>query len=367
MLYFNYAGLGREELASRTETRIVQDSFEQVLFSEAGVRWYSNQVEKCQRVVQRMLGISGSDSHANIIFVPNATTAFQIILSEVDLQKGDAVVTSKQEHPAIIRPLLRLREKGIELKVIDADSEGEFCEKLTDLASKYEVRMLVISHVSHTDGRIFPLRRISEITKQQNMIMAIDGAQAVGHLPIDLQNVAADFYFFSGHKWCCGPMGTGALFVSQKYLERNTRIKLSLSEMGSVQKYFDLGTQHIGLISGLAKACEMRIENLPSLTKHLLKLQDQFRELASHLKGAHLSIWNGEHAPGICTLRLEGANLSRPNLIADHLQQNYGIAVKPFNYPELPGQLRISYLRETSESDIQKLVDCLIDTPLGLR
>lgn len=360
MIYFNYAGLGRERPESKEKTRMVQAQFEELLFSESGVQWYATQLENCKRILQQLLGLSKTCSTDNILFVPNATTAFQVILSDLVFNKGDVLLTSDQEHPSIIRSLFRLKKKGVELKAINATSEDEFCEKLQESCVKYNARMLLLSHVAYTDGRIFPLRRACEIAKQNGLIVVIDGAQAVGHIPVDLKDLSIDFYFFSGHKWCCGPMGTGAFYISDNYLGRS-QIKLDLLEIGTIKKYFDVGTQNVGLISGLATACALRIEELPAMVHRLSALQSLLKKLSSSLQGAHICQWVGEHAPGIITIRLE-SDMVNPSQLTAYLFDEHDMVIKPFAYPEQPGIARISYLPQTTEEDIRNLIGRLQDS-----
>ncbi|MDR4468313.1 MAG: aminotransferase class V-fold PLP-dependent enzyme [Nitrospira sp.] len=332
-----------------------------MLFSEPGVRWYSDQLDRCRRVIHEFLSIDKNDSPSHVMFVSNSTTAFQIILSNIELTSGDVVLSSDQEHPGIIRSIARLGTKGVQLQVVGGESEDDFCQNLEDAIFKYNPRLLIVSHVAYTDGRVFPLTRICALAKKKNVIVAIDGAQAIGHIPINMHGIDTDFYFFSGHKWCCGPMGTGVLLVTEKYLTRKPSMRVELlRESNSVQKYFDLGTQHVGNIAGLARACELRKTELPTATICLYKLQEKLLTLVKSLGRVHIRRWKGAHAPGICTLQLEGDRVN-PSLLTDYLIQHYGIAIKPFNYPEDPGLIRISYSESTSESDIQTVVDRLAD------
>ena len=360
MIYLNYAGLSGERPESKEEARTVHEQFEAMLFSELGVRWYTNQLNGSRRIIQDFLGVHNGDAAPNVMFVSNATTAFQTILLDVELSRGDVVLASNQEHPGIIRSLLHLRKRGVELRMIEGESEDDFCHNLEDAISQCNARLLIVSHVAYTDGRVFPIGRICALAKQKNVIVAIDGAQAAGHIPLDLHASGTDFYFFSGHKWCRGPMGIGILFITEQYLSRNSYVKLDLLELGSIHKYFELGTQHVGRVAGLARACELRTKELPTATIYLHNLQVKLLPLVKSLKGVHVRRWDGVHAPGICTLQLEGDRVS-PSVLTDYLIQHDGIAIKPFNYPEQPGLIRISYSQSTSESHIQTVVDRLED------
>lgn len=353
MLYLNYAGLSRERPESREEASTVQAEFETMLFSESGVRWYTNQLDRCRRSIQDFVVPHENDAAPNVVFVSNATTAFRIILSNLELRTGDVVLASDQEHPGIIRSLIRLQPNRLRVQLIGGASEDEFCRNLEQALSTDHARLLILSHVAYTDGRVFPLGRIGTIAKEQNLIVAVDGTQAAGHIPIDLNGTDVHFYFFAGHKWCRGPMGTGVLLVAHNDLTSNV-------EIDNIQNDYELGTQRVGLIAGLARACALRRDELPIATTYLRRLQDLLVGLVQSLDGVRLRRWNGAHAPGICTLQLEGDRIS-PGRLAEYLLQHDGIAIKPFNDPEHPRLIRISYSQSTSEPEIQTVVDRLAD------
>jgi len=351
MLYLNCAGLSRERPESREEACTVQAEFETMLFSESGVRWYTSQLDRCRRAIQDFVQIQKNDTAPNVVFVSNATTACQIILSNIVLGDGDVVLASDQEHPGIIRSLIRLQRNGVRLQLIGGESEDEFCRNLEQALSTHHARLLILSHVAYTDGRVFPLGRIGAIAKEQNLIVAVDGTQAAGHIPIDLRGSDVDFYFFAGHKWCCGPMGTGVLLISRNGTN---------AEIGNIQNDFELGTQRVGLIAGLVRACALKRDELPTATTYLRRLQDRLVTLIQSVHGVRLRRWDGAHAPGICTLQLQGDRVIS-SLLAEYLLQHDGIAIKPFTYPEHLGLIRISYSQSTNESEIRTVVDRLVD------
>jgi selenocysteine lyase/cysteine desulfurase len=358
MLYLNCAGLSVERPESKEAATTVQAQFETMLFSELGVRWYTSQLDRCRRIIQDFLRIHKNTADPNVVFVANATTALQIILSNIDLVSGDVVLASDQEHPRILRSLMRLQRRGVGLQLIGGESEDDFCHNLEQALSKHRARLLIVSHVAHTDGRVFPLGRIGALAKAKHIMVAVDGTQAAGHIPIDLRGSDQDFYFFSGHKWCCGPLGTGILLVTENYITRNSIFHPHSREIGTIQHDFELGTQRVGLIAGLARACELRKDELPAATTSIQRLRDELLTPVRSLHGARLRRWEGAHAPGICTLQLESDRVS-PSLLTEYLLQHDGIVIKPFAYPERHGLIRLSYSHSTSESDIRTGVDRL--------
>jgi len=357
MGYFNYAGLSPTRVEAVEEMQAVSNEFRTLLFSESGIAWYRKQVENYRQKVARLLHVNLGEGGDSLVFVPNATTAYRLTLSALELHRGDVVITSDQEHLSTLQALYSLKQRGIELIVIPASSEGRFLTQLDDVCKEKRARLITLSHVAHTDGKVFPLQQVCEIAGRRHIILAIDGAQAVGHVPVDLGTLDVDFYFFSGHKWCAGPMGTGALLITKQYKERHARREFGLSVTGSAQEYVDLGTQNIGLISGLARACEMKQQELPAMAD-LAGLRTVFRGCLSRMSDVEIAEWDGPHAPGILSFRVAKAGFDTTR-IAEYLNVKFDIAIKPLRYPESPQMLRVSWSLSTEIQDTLFLAEKL--------
>jgi selenocysteine lyase/cysteine desulfurase len=357
MRYFNYAGLSPPRTEAVDEMQAVSTEFRTLLFSESGIAWYRKQLENCRQKVARLLHVNLGDGGDSLLFVPNATTAYRLTLSALDLHRGDTVVTSDQEHPSTLQALYSLKQRGIEPIVIPASSEGRFLTQLHDVCKERRTRLISLSHVAHTDGRVLPIQQVCEMARRQHIILAIDGAQAVGHIPVDLRTLDVDFYFFSGHKWCAGPMGTGALLITKQYKERHARREFDLSVTGGAQEYFDLGTQNIGLISGLARACEMKQQELPAMAG-LAGLRTVLGRCLSRMSDVKIAEWDGPHAPGILSIQVNKAGFDTTRF-AEYLNVKFDIAIKPLRYPELPQMLRVSWSLSSEVQDTLFLAEKL--------
>jgi selenocysteine lyase/cysteine desulfurase len=359
MRYFNYAGLSPARPEAVEEMQAVSDEFRSLLFSESGIAWYRKQVENSRQKVGQLLQVNLGEGGDCLVFVPNATTAYRITLSALELHRGDVVITSDQEHPSTLQALHSLKQRGIELIVIPAGSEGRFLTQLDDVCKERRAKLITLSHVAHIDGRMFPLQQVCEIAERRHVILAIDGAQAVGQVPVDLGTLDVDFYFFSGHKWCAGPMGIGALLITKRYKERLARRESGPSVTGSTQGCFDLGTQNIGLIAGLARACEIRQHELPAMA-NLAGLRTLFRGCLSRISDVEIAEWDGPHAPGILSFQVNKAGFDATRL-AEYLNVKYDIAIKPLRHPELPHMLRVSWSSSTEAQDILFLAEKLAE------
>jgi len=175
----------------------------------------------------------------------------------------------------------------------------------------------------------------------------VDGAQAVGHIPVDLREIDADVYFFPGHKWCRGPLGTGALVVQPHLFSHHSGFDLTLPEQENVcAERFEIGTSNIGLITGLATACSLKQrEGLGTETLH--ESRNLARDQVTHCQALHLHEWDGPHAPGILTFHCDKPEDHAP--LVHHLTATQKIIVKSFStYPaeECPA-IRFSWCPST--------------------
>lgn len=163
----------------------------------------------------------GTAKREEIIFTRGTTEAINLVafsFGEAFCKPGDEVVVSVMEHHSNIVPWQMLCErKGMTLRVIPMNEKGEllideYKKLLTD-----KTRIVSVTHVSNVLGTINPVKEIVTLAHEKNIPVLIDGAQAVPHIPVNVQELDADFYVFSGHK-IYGPTGIGALYGKEKWL-----------------------------------------------------------------------------------------------------------------------------------------------------
>ena len=158
-----------------------------------------------------------------IIFVRGSTEGMNLIahsFGETFLQDGDEIIISRMEHHANIVPWYLLKQrKKITIKVLEINPEGTLkIEELEKLITP-KTKLISITHVSNTLGTINPVKEIIAIAKKHNLYTIVDGAQAIAHLPVDVQDLGCDFYVFSGHK-IYAPTGIGAVYGKKELLQK---------------------------------------------------------------------------------------------------------------------------------------------------
>ncbi len=171
----------------------------------------SRLIHESRRDVAAFLGVP--DAH-DLLFSPGCTEALNLVLRGL-LRPGDRVVACSMEHNAVARPLFDLAQLGVDLVLVDADPTGTvIAEEVEATVALAKTRAVVCQHASNLTGAIQPVADLADIAHAAGALMLVDGAQAGGHLPIDLGSLAADAWACSGHKGLLGPQGVGVLYLA---------------------------------------------------------------------------------------------------------------------------------------------------------
>lgn len=158
-----------------------------------------------------------------VIFTRGTTESINLMAScfgQAFMREGDEVIVSVMEHHSNIVPWQLLAERtGIRLRVIPMTDEGELCLDSYKEFFNERTKLVSVAHVSNVLGTINPVEEIIRIAHAHDVPVLIDGAQSIPHLKVDVQQLDADFYVFSGHK-VYGPTGVGVLYGKEKWLEQ---------------------------------------------------------------------------------------------------------------------------------------------------
>ena len=175
---------------------------EQVEQGRSSKPWFEHQVERIAELRARVAALFGA-TPADVAITGSTTDGINVVLNAVDIQPGDEIVTSDEEHPGVLGPLATARDsRGARVRVVP------FEELPGEVGA--DTRFVVCSHVSWATGRVMDTRPL----KASDAIVALDGAQGLGAVPIDARELGCHFYAASGQKWLCGPGGMGYLYAS---------------------------------------------------------------------------------------------------------------------------------------------------------
>ena len=183
--------------------------------------------------------------------------------------KGNHIITSKIEHPAILETCKNLENKGFEISYIDVDENGILDLEELKKSIKPSTILISIMFANNEIGTIEPIEEISKIAKENNIIFHTDAVQALGNVKIDVQKMNIDMLSMSGHK-INAPKGVGALYVKNGIdIER-------FIDGGHQEKNKRAGTENVASIVGMGKACELANKNYAIHTKRLQRLRDYY-------------------------------------------------------------------------------------------
>ncbi|MBR4462297.1 MAG: cysteine desulfurase [Erysipelotrichaceae bacterium] len=204
-----------------------------------------------------------------IVFLSNITAVLNQIaygLSK-NLKKDDTILISYAEHASNVLPWFRLKkELGVNIRYIPLDKEGNVILDELEKIFDDSVKIVSLAYVTNVLGSIQPIKEMTEIAHRHNALVAVDAAQAIGHLKIDVRDLDVDFLGFSSHKMC-GPDGVGVLYGKYELLQKmepiflgggmNARFDIDGNViLKDAPERFEAGTPHIEGVIGLTAAAE---------------------------------------------------------------------------------------------------------------
>ena len=316
-----------------------------------------------------------SPNNHQIIFTKGTTDSINLIATSITslINENDEILITAMEHHSNIVPWQELcKRTGAVLKIIPINENGEILiDDYKDMVSA-KTKLISVVHLSNTLGTINPIEDIIKIAKSHDVITVIDGAQAAGHLPIDVQKLDCDFYLFSGHK-IFGPTGIGVLYGKEEILNKidpyqyggEMILKVTFEETtyNSLPHKFEAGTPNIAGAVGIGAS----IDFINSLDRDLcheyeMSLHDYALNQLEQIDGIRI-IGKSSHKSAIISFVIDGMH---PHDIGTIINQK-GIAVRTghhctmplMDFYEIPGTVRASFSIYNNHSEIDKLIDAI--------
>ena len=190
-------------------------------------------------------------------------------MAEMHKDKGNHIITTKIEHPAVIQTCKALEKQGFEVTYLDVDNEGIISTKQLEDAITERTILISVMFANNEMGAIQPIAEIGEIAKKHKIAFHTDAVQAVGNVPIDVKAMNIDMLSMSGHKFY-GPKGVGVLY------KRNGLRIGKFMDGGEQERNMRAGTINTPAIVGMGKAIELAVEGMQANNEHIAKLRDYF-------------------------------------------------------------------------------------------
>ncbi|HAA8063500.1 TPA_asm: cysteine desulfurase [Listeria monocytogenes] len=315
---------------------------------------------------------------AEIIFTRGTTSAINLVVdsyAEANIEAGDEIVISYLEHHSNLIPWQQLaKRKGAVLKYIELEEDGTISVEQAKKTIGEKTKIVALAHVSNVLGTITPMKEIAAIAHQFGAVILVDGAQAVPHMEVDVVDLDADFYAFSGHKMMA-PTGIGALYGKRELLDAMEPTEFGGEMIDFVELYdstwkelpwkFEAGTPIIGGAIALGAAIDYLAEvGLANIHAHEQALASYAIEEMSKIEG--ITIYGPKDASkrcGLVTFNLEGAH---PHDIATILDED-GIAIRAGHHCAQPlmkwldvsSTARASFYIYNTKEEIDALIDGL--------
>lgn len=236
----------------------------------------TDEFEAARKKVQQFIH---ANSNKEIVFTKGTTDSLNIIAQSYGefIQAGDEIVISKMEHHANLIPWQQIaKRKQAVLRYIPLTADGHLDVQAAKTIINEKTAIVALAQVSNVLGTVNPVKEIAQLAHQHQAIMVVDGAQAVAHMPVDVQDLDCDFYCFSGHKMC-GPTGIGVLYGKQTLLEKMEPVAFGGEMIDFVDLYestwtelpwkFEAGTPNIAGAIGLGAAIDY-LEKIGMQTIH---------------------------------------------------------------------------------------------------
>jgi cysteine desulfurase/selenocysteine lyase len=319
--------------------------------------------------------VNAPDAH-EMVFTRNATEAINLVAyswGRRNIERGDVIVLTEMEHHANLVPWqLLVQEKDGDLEFIPITDDGVLRLDVLEVLLRLRPKLVAFTHVSNTLGTINPVAEMTRLAHEAGALVLIDGAQAVPHVPVDIQAIGADFYVFSGHKMLA-PTGSGALWGRRELLEAMPpflsggemirEVHLRRSEFNEIPWKFEAGTPDIAAEIGLGAAAEyLGILGMGRVREHERELLDY---ALPALAAAHPDVplygpMDTDLRGGVIPFNVPGVH---PHDVAQVLDR-LGVAVRAGHHCtmplherlDLPATARASFNVYTSKADIDALI-----------
>ncbi len=340
----HYLNFGAQGVMSEKTLTAIQESYQFVQdngpLNNRMFGWIVSQAAGIKELIAKNFG----GQPVSYAITQNATEGCNIGLWGLDWQPGDRLLLTDSEHNGVVAAAKQLSaRRGVILdycEVSKATSEQSVLEKV-EASLKLKPRMFLFSHVLWNTGAVLPAKRLVDLCRAASCISVVDGAQSAGVLPLDLEEIGADVYAMTGHKWLGGPEGVGSMYVRPNATEliqptfvgwRSTVYDGSENPPfldGAAR--FELATSPFPLLAGLAEAItlhntfaekEARYNRIVSLAR---KLRDEISSLPD------VEFLSAEQNSSLVSFTVKNHSHGQ---IVKSLEENFKITVRTIPCPD---------------------------------
>lgn len=331
------------------------------------------EMEESRKSVQQFLN---AKKDYEIIFTKGTTDSINLVATGIEplLNEGDEIIISNLEHHSNIVPWQLLAErKNLKIKVIPVDDNGDLMMDEYDRLLSEKTKIVAVNHISNALGVVNPIEEIISKAHKMGSYVLIDGAQAVSHRKVDVQNLDADFYVFSSHK-LYGPTGVGILYGKENILESMKpyqgggemikEVTFEKTTYADLPFKFEAGTPNIAGNIVLKTAIDfVQTIGFKNISKHEDEIMKYAKNKLSQLDNIIIYAQNAKHTSGALSFNLDIENIHSSDV--GFILDKQGIAVRTGHHCAQPimqrlgikGTVRASFAIYTTKEDIDQLIE----------
>jgi L-cysteine/cystine lyase len=366
LAYLNTGTAG--PLARRTAQAIAAHAEQQLLEGRSNMKAFMTQYFPLREDLHVRMGkMIGADPD-EIALTHHTSEGMNLATMALNWQPGDEIITTRQEHEGALLPIYNVaRRYGVVPRIVDLGADDESAVAAIRAALTRRTRLISVSHVLWKTGGIAPLKEIARLAHEADALVAVDGAQSGGAIPVDVHDLGVDLYSIPGQKWLCGPEGIGALYVRRDQVSALSPTFLGFFAVRDFQAYdlsgyyipapgarrFEGGTVYWPALFGMAESLRFFQDDvgLPWLHQQAAATTKRAREILSEVPG--LRIHSPEKQGTLTAFTVD--NLPIQETVMALAEQ--GVVIRSVHDPDF---FRVSTGFYNDESDLIRLRDGLI-------
>jgi len=232
IIWLNNCGVAPLNSATKRTMHEYLDAYEAECI-EADKFAYDEVRAGIKRKLSQLIGC-GEDE---VVLIHNTAEGMNFISYGYPFEPDDEIVVLANEYPSNVYPWRRLKSQGVKLTMFETGKSSEECLENFRAVISSQTRMASLSAVHWLSGFILPLKELGQICSEKNITFVIDGAQGVGHVPVDVKACKIAYMPFSAWKWLLGPLGLGAMFIDRKSLDKLEPVFMSTGSVVDDETY----------------------------------------------------------------------------------------------------------------------------------
>jgi len=302
-----------------------------------------------------------------IALTHNTSEGVNIVLTGIGIGPGDEIIVTDLEHDSVLVPVYHLCARtGAVWRMLTLSGGADPAAALAEAISS-RTKLIAVSHIAFPNGQQLPVREMASVARTAGVPVLVDGAQAPGHIPVDVKDLGVQFYALAGQKWLLGPDGTGALYIDREWVARLSPTWLGWASHAGYDlaggyrlrddaRRFEIGTADPAALLGLLRSIEFLEEvGLSAVHARISRMAHLLRQTLSEIEGLNVVTPPGSAGSGLVAFTVRGME---PKAVTAELYRLARVVCR-WIPPPFPPVVRVSVNFFQTEDELDRLRDCL--------